>query len=364
MNISREAGLSRTGKRALNQSETRYWLRRRPIAGQQRGQRRLDLSKNLSSAEAPRCAVSARTASTLGSAPRKHKVGMTMAASSSLMSREADVLEMSPLRHRNWRKTSVRAFSTAASLVAFTLCWSSPSGAQDFQCPSPAQQTDSNLRVEVDGKAQTILRLGAAELKGSVERTVQDLYSKYPNADRVAIASMVLSTTCQMIRNSPQLSDSEKFEKWMAVLQIIRTLLPDDKKSERRDDAPGTTDKPKGSQEFRDLPRLGLQHGPATSPPYAADTAPPTPPTGQRRSLPSQVRPPMRQASVCITACLTPAQWAACPTKSWWADSKDHRFRTPRFFQQCGTVCKPPGSPNLAYKAADGGWVVFRFPQS
>lgn len=62
-----------------------------------------------------------------------------------------------------------------------------------------------------------------------------------------------------------------------------------------------------------------------------------------------------------VTACLTPAQWAACPTKSWWADSKDHRDRTPRFFARCGTVERTAGSPNLGYRAADGGWVVFRF---
>jgi hypothetical protein len=37
-----------------------------------------------------------------------------------------------------------------------------------------------------------------------------------------------------MIRNSRQLTDVEKFDKWMAVLPILRTFLPDDKKSEHR----------------------------------------------------------------------------------------------------------------------------------
>jgi len=74
---------------------------------------------------------------------------------------------------------------------------------------------------------------------------------------------------------------------------------------------------------------------------------------------------------VCVTACMTPAQWAACTTKSWWADDKLHTWRkgpkyshykTPRFFERCGTVCRPFGFPNLGYKTAGGEWVVFRFP--
>jgi hypothetical protein len=51
---------------------------------------------------------------------------------------------------------------------------------QDFQCPSPAQQTEANIKGELDGKAQTFLKLGGAELKGNVEKTVVDLFSKYP----------------------------------------------------------------------------------------------------------------------------------------------------------------------------------------
>jgi len=70
---------------------------------------------------------------------------------------------------------------------------------------------------------------------------------------------------------------------------------------------------------------------------------------------------PQRPAVVCRTACMTHAEWAACATKSWWADSKDRRFRTPRFFTRCGTVCRPAGSPRLGYLTSGGRWIVFRF---
>jgi hypothetical protein len=61
---------------------------------------------------------------------------------------------------------------------------------------------------------------------------VVDLFSKYPGADRVAIITTMLSTTCVMIRNSKQLTDAQKFDKWIAVLPVIRTFLPQEKRSQ------------------------------------------------------------------------------------------------------------------------------------
>jgi hypothetical protein len=116
--------------------------------------------------------------------------------------------------------------------VLLILLWAAPSRGEDFPCPNPSQQTDSDIKGEVDGKAQTFLKLGGAELKGNVEKTVVDLFSKYPNADRVAIVNTLLSTTCLMIRNSKQLNDVEKFDKWMAVLPIIQTFLQGEKNSD------------------------------------------------------------------------------------------------------------------------------------
>ena len=78
----------------------------------------------------------------------------------------------------------------------------------------------------------------------------------------------------------------------------------------------------------------------------------------------SRPRPVVRYAppaQVCSTACLSEAEWAACPTKSWWADSKDHALRTPRFYARCGTVCRPAGSPRMGYLTSGGRWVTFRF---
>ncbi len=70
---------------------------------------------------------------------------------------------------------------------------------------------------------------------------------------------------------------------------------------------------------------------------------------------------PRPSSEVCVTACMSPSDWARCETKTWYADSKDRRHATPRFTSRCGTVCKPYNFPRMGYKAASGAWVVFRF---
>ena len=125
-------------------------------------------------------------------------------------------------------------FRMTAGLTMLFLAWPDSPRAQEFPCPNPSQQTETNIKGEVDAKAQTFLKLGGAELKGNVEKTIVDLFSKYPNADRVATINTILSTTCYMIKNSKHLNDNEKFDKWIAVLPVIRTFLPEDKKSEHQ----------------------------------------------------------------------------------------------------------------------------------
>lgn len=71
----------------------------------------------------------------------------------------------------------------------------------------------------------------------------------------------------------------------------------------------------------------------------------------------------MNATTMCVANCMTDAEWAACATKSWWADSKDHRYRTPTFLQQCGMVCAPINAPRASYftKSSTRRHIVFRF---
>lgn len=107
--------------------------------------------------------------------------------------------------------------------------------AADFPCPSPAEQTGSNLNVDVTGEAQTILKIGNADLKGRVEKTVVDLYSKYPHADKIIILRDLLSTTCNLIKSSSQLTDEQKIDKWYAVFPLIQHLMQSSESSHDQD---------------------------------------------------------------------------------------------------------------------------------
>jgi hypothetical protein len=126
----------------------------------------------------------------------------------------------------------MRAFGAVVTMV-LSLIASIPAVAfaQDFPCPDPIKQTEANWKGEVNAKAESFLKLGEAQLKGNVEKTVVDLISKYDQSNRVAILQNLASTTCYMLRNSKQLTDEQKFDKWMAILPVLQGFMGD-KKSE------------------------------------------------------------------------------------------------------------------------------------
>lgn len=82
---------------------------------------------------------------------------------------------------------------------------------------------------------------------------------------------------------------------------------------------------------------------------------------------------------VCVLQCMKPAEWKVC-TGTWWADSKDHKVRGPRivkgqsatgkFSEPCGVVCRPPGTPRIAYQTSgvatngERAWIRFDFPET
>jgi hypothetical protein len=137
------------------------------------------------------------------------------------------------------------------------------SRAEDFKCPAPAEQTGADVKGDIDGHAQAFLKLGGADLKGNVEKTTVDLFSKYPNADRVAIISSLLSTTCNLIKSSTSLSDIEKLNKWFEVFPLISAMLLPDKPSEipiaRPDGCPNFTSKTRVQSEYHSSPTVTVE---------------------------------------------------------------------------------------------------------
>ena len=43
--------------------------------------------------------------------------------------------------------------------------------AEDFKCPEPTMQVANNVKGDLNGQAQTLIRLGSADLKGRFETT-------------------------------------------------------------------------------------------------------------------------------------------------------------------------------------------------
>jgi len=114
------------------------------------------------------------------------------------------------------------------SVIAFALfsSWISSATAQSFRCPEPVQQVTTEIKGDLNGQAQTLIKLGTADLKGHFETTVVDLLSKYQNSDRVAIAQNLLSTACQFLRNS---NEPNKFDKWLVIIPLITEYFPPQK---------------------------------------------------------------------------------------------------------------------------------------
>jgi hypothetical protein len=107
--------------------------------------------------------------------------------------------------------------------------------AADFPCPPPSEQKDFDVRGDFDGKAQTLMKIATADVQGTAQRTVVDLFSKYPHADRVAIINTLLSVTCNLIKASTQMSDIDKLHQWWAVYPAVRSLMPAGQKSDSDD---------------------------------------------------------------------------------------------------------------------------------
>lgn len=115
-------------------------------------------------------------------------------------------------------------------VLSILLRVSSQAIAQDFECPEPTKQVSNNVKGDLNGQAQTLIKLGAMEIKGKFESTVVDLFSKYQNADQVAIAQNLLSPACNFLKQS-NMPGAEKYEKWLQIFPLMKQYFQD-KRSE------------------------------------------------------------------------------------------------------------------------------------
>lgn len=115
----------------------------------------------------------------------------------------------------------MRLFGLAFAAVAAAQA----SAAWSMDCPAPPQNVAKDIVVDTQGSASGLGRLVGGELKNRVEVTAKNLFEKYPNADRITVATLMMSVFCQQIDKSSQLSDKDKLDQLNVVNDRLITLM-------------------------------------------------------------------------------------------------------------------------------------------
>jgi hypothetical protein len=98
--------------------------------------------------------------------------------------------------------------------------------AADIACPPmPVAVTDRNrdIRSEIAASVVALGRLKGGEVGAKTEVTAVNLFSKYPNVDKLLALQTMSSTYCGLLRSS-SISDSEKLDRWEKFTNRILDL--------------------------------------------------------------------------------------------------------------------------------------------
>ena len=101
--------------------------------------------------------------------------------------------------------------------VSFLLLIFSYGSVSAIDCPKPSAQIAEETKTDIKGSLDIggllrSLKVASGEVDIQLERKVQDLFSKYPNADKLAMQNTIISMICQQLNESKELSDREKLE--------------------------------------------------------------------------------------------------------------------------------------------------------
>jgi hypothetical protein len=124
-----------------------------------------------------------------------------------------------------------------ATLVALLLTFALAHSALAQQCGDPPRVDDQMLKGEIEGKAKFLSSLvGDAGLKGQVEMAKTDIFSKYPNADKLHSDTYLLYMFCTSVLSDATLSGQDKLH---AILEVQKALTPSPASSGTTVTAPG-----------------------------------------------------------------------------------------------------------------------------
>ena len=107
--------------------------------------------------------------------------------------------------------------------------------AAPITCPEPPQQFSEEISGDATLELKGLFsRLVSGELTGDLRMTTEDVFSRYPNADRIILGQGIFSIYCQLIDGSAELSDEMKLQQVEKMSLLILQLAnpPAEKKSE------------------------------------------------------------------------------------------------------------------------------------
>jgi hypothetical protein len=115
--------------------------------------------------------------------------------------------------------------SLARLYLAAVFFFSCASAFAAMDCPQASKDVAKDIVVSTEASVEGLRGLASGSLKNKTETTTKNLFEKYPNADRVAVATTMMSIYCQQIDRSTTLSDGEKLDRLMTVNQAIIPLM-------------------------------------------------------------------------------------------------------------------------------------------
>jgi hypothetical protein len=121
-------------------------------------------------------------------------------------------------RHQPAQSCNRRMFAVLLSLVAVVASF--PALAQTSCGDAPKDVpllTQEQLKGDVTGKAQTFMKLGAAQIQGAVDASRTELYEQHKDVDKHQIDMYFMWISCKIISSDKNISTSDKMNMWFNV---------------------------------------------------------------------------------------------------------------------------------------------------
>jgi hypothetical protein len=109
--------------------------------------------------------------------------------------------------------------------LAFLLVVPAKGAYAAMDCPAPPQDVAKNIVTDTEANVSGLRSLVGGTLKNRTEVTAKNLFAKYPHADRVAVATLMMSVYCRQIDNATTLSDQQKLDRLQTVNQSIIGMM-------------------------------------------------------------------------------------------------------------------------------------------